>query len=339
MDSDDIYLIVSKNGQYGVVKNKDVVIDFAYQSISYNSETTFFKVERSGQYGVLNSEGDTVLNTEYKSITFNGEYIYAQTYTESLYFNTAGEKVETDYISIHEVESIGYYVTINDNSLYGIIDSNGNEIVANEYLYIEYAFDDYFIAYKSGQGLGVIDKQGNVCVEFEYDVLSKIGDNKLLKGVDMENNVTDIFSSNMEKLVSLENATIEINSTYIEVYNSSSVYYITSEGEIKTAKEIFTDNKLFSVYKDGKWGFEDIEGNEIVACTYDYVTEFNRYGFAGVMIDGLWGVIDEEGNIVCECIFSFESDDENVKPEFIGKYYKTYSENNEIYYTDEIQEM
>src|SRR5699024_10336203 len=30
IDSNDIYLIVSRNGQYGVVKNKNVAIDFAY---------------------------------------------------------------------------------------------------------------------------------------------------------------------------------------------------------------------------------------------------------------------------------------------------------------------
>ena len=84
---------------------------------------------------------------------------------------------------------------------------------------------------------------------------------------------------------------------------------------------------------------EDKEENEKVQCTYDYVTEFNRFGFAGVKKDGLWGVIDEEGNIVCECKFNFESEGEIIKTEFLGKYYKTYSENNVIYYSDETEEM
>ncbi len=58
------------------------------------------------------------------------------------------------------------------------------------------------------------------------------------------------------------------------------------------------------------------------------------YGFAGIKQDGKWGVINDEGNIVYECEYDFG--EETLSPEFIGKYYKTYSENNEIYYTDEM---
>jgi len=66
------------------------------------------------------------------------------------------------------------------------------------------------------------------------------------------------------------------------------------------------------------------------------VTEFNKQGFAGIKKDNKWGVIDEEGNIVCECKYEFEESEEIVKPEFISKYYRTYIENNQIYYTDEM---
>ena len=194
---------------------------------------------------------------------------------------------------------------------------------------------------KVGQGLGVIDKDGNICIEFEYDVLSKIGDYNLLKGVDMESNVTDIFSNDMTEILSVENATLDIKDNYVKIYNATSINYITSNGEQKTEKDILVDNTLFAVNKDGKWGFEDKDGNEKVECVYDYVTEFNRYGFAGIKKDGLWGVIDEEGNIICECKYNFDmgNEEEVVMPEFIGKYYKTYNENNEIYYSDEIEEI
>ena len=42
------------------------------------------------------------------------------------------------------------------------------------------------------------------------------------------------------------------------------------------------------------------------------------------------------GNTVCDIIYEFEYIEESERPEFIGKYYKNYSENNEIYYTDEV---
>lgn len=336
IEENDIYLIVAKNGQFGVVKNKNVEIDFAYQSIVYNKDTNLYIVERSGQYGVLNINGDTILNIEYKSIKFNGIYILAKTYTDEIYFNKQGEEIENEYTAITEVADMNLYITTDNNSLYGIIDEDGEIKVKNEYLYIEYAFDKYFVAYKNGEGLGVIDKDGNVCVEFEYDVLSKIGEYNLLRGVDMENNVISIFSGNMEKLTSMENANVEIHDDYIEIYNDETTYFVTEAGELKTAKEILTNNTLFATYQNEKWGFEDKDGNIVVECVYDYVTEFNIYGYAGIKKDGLWGVIDEEGNIVCECKFTLDSEEENTKPEFIGKYYKTYTENDEIYYSDEM---
>ncbi len=42
----------------------------------------------------------------------------------------------------------------------------------------------------------------------------------------------------------------------------------------------------------------------------------------------------KNGNTVCECKFDFE--DEIIKPEFIGKYYRTYTEYGEVYYSDEM---
>lgn len=291
-DTNDIYLIVSKNGRYGVIKNKNVIIDFIYQGITYNKETNLFAVQRGGQYGVLNIEGKTILNVEYKSIKFNGIYIYAKSYTEDLYFNKNGEKQDNTYTSMIKTKE-GSYVTVNKQNLYGIVNENGQETVKNEYLYIEYAFDNYFIAYKPGKGLGVIDKSGKTYIDFKYDVLSKIGDNKLLKGINMKNDVTDIYSSEMKEITSLSNATLELKNDYIELYNEKANHYITKNGELKNEKEILTDNKLFAINKENKWGFEDKEGNIKVECIYDYVTEFNRFGFAGVKLENKWGVIDE----------------------------------------------
>lgn len=235
-----------------------------------------------------------------------------------------------------EAEGSASYITVNDKDLYGIINENGEEIVKNEYLYIEYAFDNHFIAYKDGKGFGVIDKDGNILVDFEYDVLSKIGEYKLLKGIDMEKNTTDVFSKDMKKIASLKSAMLDIHDNYIEIYNSNSANFITTLGEIKDVKEVLKDNKLFAIFKDGKWGFEDREGNTKVDYKYDYVTEFNNYGFAGVCKGEKWGVINENGEEVCECKFKFDYEEEVIRPNFIGKYYKTYGENNEIYYSDEM---
>ncbi len=234
-----------------------------------------------------------------------------------------------------EVKEVKEYITIDKEGLYGLVNAKGETVIPNEYLYIEYAFDKYFIAYKEGKGLGIIDKDGKVAKEFQYDVLSQIGDYKILKGIDMDKGLTYIISENMQEITSLENAIVEIENEYIEIYNDKSIKYITTNGELKTAKEILPSNKLYAIYKNEKWGFEDKSGNIIVEPEYDYVTEFNMYGFAGIRKGNKWGVVDENGKIVYECNFEFETEEEIAKPEFIGKYYKAYTDSGEIYYTDE----
>lgn len=336
IDSEDVYLIVSKNGQYGVTKNKDAFINFVYQGIEYNKDTNLYVVQRSGQYGVLDSKGKFIIPIEYKGIRFNGTYILAKSYTEDVYYDKDGKKVNNDYTAMIEAKEANSFVTINKKNLYGIANENYEEKVKNEYLYIEYVFDNYFVAYKEGQGLGVIDKDGEVFIDFKYDVLSKIGEKKLLKGVDMKNNTTDIFSEKLENIASLKDANLDMHDNYIELYNYEKTEFITNAGEIKTAKEMFTENKLFAIYTNGKWGFEDRDENIKVEAVYDYVTEFNRFGYAGIKQNDKWGVIDDSGKIICDPTYEFDEDEGLVRPEFIGKFFKTYSENNEIYYTDEV---
>ena len=50
----------------------------------------------------------------------------------------------------------------------------------------------------------------------------------------------------------------------------------------------------------GKWGFIDKSGNEVVPCKYDYADIFSE-GLAYVELDGKYGFIDKSGNEVISC--------------------------------------
>ncbi len=52
-----------------------------------------------------------------------------------------------------KVNDLDLYITTDQNPLYGIVDKDKKVIVPNSYLYIDYAFDGYFVAYKEGEGL------------------------------------------------------------------------------------------------------------------------------------------------------------------------------------------
>lgn len=195
-----------------------------------------------------------------------------------------------------EIEGQNCYITTDSKNLYGIADKKGKVLAENSYLYIDHAFSKYFIAYKQEKGLGIIDREGNVVIDFEYSVLSRIEDKKLLKGVKMgrDNDITTIFSEKMDKVITLSGGQINIHNNYIEVFDTSKTTFIDNDGSIKTPKELFVNNKLFGIQKQNKWGFENNSGEIVVPCTYDLITEFNKSGFAGVKLNGKWGIIDEK---------------------------------------------
>jgi len=54
---------------------------------------------------------------------------------------------------------------------------------------------------------------------------------------------------------------------------------------------------LAGVEKNGKWGFIDKTGKEVIPCTYDYAESFSD-GLAKVTINGKANFIDKTGKVV-----------------------------------------
>ena len=51
---------------------------------------------------------------------------------------------------------------------------------------------------------------------------------------------------------------------------------------------------------------------------YDYATDLNSYGFAGIRDNGKWGMVDSSGKVIEEPNYIIEND--SYLPIFIGKY-------------------
>lgn len=336
-ETKDIYLIVSKNGQFGVVKNKEVIINYGYQDIEYDDNNKLFKLQRNSKYGVLDINGKQILPTEYEDINFEGIYIIAVKDEEELFFNTQGDKIEDlKYKSIIATNNTKYNITIDMEGLYGIVTEGDKVLVENKYTYIEYLFGDYFIASKDNENLGIINSKDSIIVDFKYDVLQKVENSNVIEAKVLAENMTELYSKNMEKLCSMYNSTVYIYEDYIQAYSKDDIKYFDLDGKELLNTEIFKNNKLFAKKEKDKWGFVDKAGNIVVDCKYDRVTEFNKYGFAGINVDDKWGVVDASGNIIVDPIYKILNN--NSDPDFLGKYYKVYYGYGESYYTNEVNE-
>lgn len=334
-NNDEIYIIASKNGQYGFLKNYENIIDFVYQDIEYDNENNLLILQKGTKYGVANLDGNIVVQPENKELEIKGMYIYTKKENEQNVFNSKGEKQDIDFnTTITKTKNEKYNIIIKNQdskNIYGVIDNEGKKVIDEKYLYLEYAYGDYFIVCGENGKLGVIDKNDNVIVDLKYDLVQKINDRDVIQTLSVDTKTTSIYSSNMEKMIEMQNASININENYIKVYSNDDLEYLDNNGNIIESKEIF-DSKLYASKENDKWGFKDVTGQFMIEPKYERVTDFNEYGFAGIKQNGKWGAINEDGEIIVEPKYEFNSD--YIEIEFINKYYKNQYGFGEIYYTD-----
>ena len=333
--SEDAYLICAQNGKYGLYKNSKKEIDNEYQSLRYDEFNNIIVALKGKQYGVLTMEGKQIVPFKYNQIDITGENIYATDSNGKVkVFDTNGKETSLDYNTVFtKVENTSYKINISvrDNKVNYSIYKNNEKKTTKEYNYIEYLYNDYFLASNNNGKLGVIDEEEDTKIQFKYNTIQKIENMNLIKAINDTTKMTEIYSKDMEKITELENATVEVNDEYIKIYNDSEAKYITKDGQEIKDTDLFTDNKIFAKKQGSYWGFVDKDGKTVVDFKYDKVTEVNKYGFAGIEKSGKWGVINKEGKIILEPKYTLK---DNEQPEFIGQYYKFVYGNGEIYYTN-----
>lgn len=334
-DDKNIYLISAKNGQYGLTKNGEELTDNEYQSMTYNPNMNVIVVEKSKKYGVINLSGKVIVPIEYNQIDINGMYMYATKEQGTVVFDSEGNeaKINVDLVRI-KTENENYIITINTKNgqtNYGVIDKQGKQIIEEEYSYIEYLFENYFIASNKEGKLGIIDSKDNQKVELKYDAVQRISNKNMVQTIQSDIKTTQIYSDKLEKVCEMTNANIDRQENYVKIYNDTEIKYFDNTGNQLKNTDIFTGNELFAKEENGKYGFADKIGNIKIECKYDKVTEFNKYGFAGIKQNGKWGIINEEGIVIVEPVYEITN---QIEPDFIGNYYKVTYGFGEFYYTD-----
>lgn len=319
-NKDEYYLIFKKDNKYGVIKNGNIVINNEYDNIEYDSFNQLFTVKKDGKYGVLKSNGETLISCLYDEIDIEGIYIYSLKGEEQIIFDTTGAKIENPkYKSVYNVEDTNYKITINNENKYGVVDENNNEIIKNEYYYIGYLGNNYFVVSGQNGKNGIMNNEGKVVLEVKYDTIEKLEKSDIIEATELNTNTIILFNKEIKQIANISNSTLYEGENFVKLYSNNEQKYFDYEGNEKENKEIL-NNKLFADVKNGKWGFIDSNGNVIVDYIYDNVTEFNSYGFAGIKKDGKWGSINDEGKVIIEPTYTLNINTNEI--DFIGEYYK-----------------
>ena len=332
-DEKNVYLVAYKDGQAGLLRDKKVILNYEYEDISYNAYNNVFVVQRNGKQGIVDRDGKIKLDTKYTDITFGGTYVNAKEDGQSKVLDLNGNEVTNGYISNMPTKDGAYSIVYGEDEIYKIVDNNGNVVVDNNYTYIEELDNNYFIVANYNNN-GIIDLTGKSVVDLRYSSIFKLEDTELIQANDASTNTISLINKNMEIVATMAEAEIEVEESYIRLHSEDEIRHFDYTGKELTAQEVFPDHQLFAKKINDKWGFVDKDGNVQVQSEYDLVTDFNEYGFAGIMIDGKWGVIKEDKSIVLEPTYELSS----MSPEFIGKYYKVEEWYGNDYYTDETKE-
>ena len=334
ISDEEPYLLVAENGRYGVMKKSTQIISNEYQSISYDASNNIFVVQKGQKYEVMDFSGKQIIECKYPQIDVKGRNIYV-TKDDNMVevYDTSGNltNMSSDLIYIDIPEKDDYSIriqTIDQNTTYQIC-KEGEDDVQEEYQYIEYLENDLFVASKSGGNLGIIDLNGDVKTEFKYSSIQIIPNTDLIQMVNTDNITVDFADKTAKIITQMANVTITNNEHFIKLSNSNESKYINLDGKEISNIEAYPNNLLFAVSKDGKWGYTDKDGNIKVEAIYDKVTEFNKYGFAGVLKDGKWGIIKQDGTILVQPSYEIDS---QIEPYFIGEYYQVKYGLGQMYY-------
>lgn len=330
IEGDDVYLVTSSNGRYGLYKNNKEILANEYTSINYDSNNNLLIVQKDQAQGVVDLEGNNIVPIDYDSIIIGGKYIDAQKGEETIVFDAQGNNLNTDIISYNQVSDLA--IVIDKNNNYNIVDSSGNKKLRENYTYIEYFNNNYFIVTKDSK-TGVIDGNGNVIINLDYDAIQAIDDTNALQAIKTDDNTTFIIDSNMNVHDGIANANVLKKDNYIKVFSETEMKYYDFSGNEITYKSLFPNNTVYASQSNGKWGLVDNSGKVVVPYEYDMVTEQNG-NVAGVKKDGVWQVVDINGQLVSDKQYNLSWLDAT----FLGDYYKVNNSTNGTVYSGTVQD-
>ena len=314
-------LIVEKDGKKGLINDKgSKIIDTEYseiQSFGENYKNGYITVNSENKYGIIGFSGEKILDNNYEKI----ENIYGEKYfvirengKEQLIDKQGNKLITEGFDEIKQIANSGI-VYIKQNK-YGLKDFEGNTKIEPTYDNLKEINKDIFSATKEGK-VGLIDQEQNEKLGFEYKDI-QYNEKAGIYIADDENYNSKILNSNFETKITGILSEINTDEGYLKIKQDENYKYYNFKFEEKNIQDILPKNKIYTNKKNGKYGFIDNKGNQVVEYIYDDATELNKYGYAAVKKDGLWGAINSDGKVIIEPTYKL---DENLVIDFIGKWH------------------
>lgn len=272
------------NDKYGIKdKEGNVVVPAIYDDINHAYDVDYNRVpylaikSENNRYGLMNDKGKVVLAPDYDELRFTkNNLVIVEKHGMYGVMDLAGKVVLP--IAYHEISVNDAGMAVAQTRSYTVFDPQGKSIATYP---VAHTLDNGAMSFcqidhQDGTGCGVMNEAGKVVIPLKYRYVQAMNNysgeddvSALVKVVNKQNKVA-LFDVNTGKALT--------------PFIYDGMDYYASEG-------------MIGVEVEGKYGFIDKTGKQMIAPTYDYASYFD-VGLVKVEKDGERFYIDKTGKRV-----------------------------------------
>lgn len=241
------YFLASKDSRFGIINIKnETVIPFQYDFITTESKSNIFKIQQNGKYGYMQFPScKVVVPVIYDRIRVLPPDGLLLVKKDSLYtiLNKNGEKIFRNWYSQLEIFNYEKSALVKLNGRKGVIDLTEKEVIPLKYDVLNNIDGWSKISYMAARGgkYGIIDIEGKVVAPFEYDLITRSNTDFL------------IASKNKKKGLLNKDGSVVLPFEY---------------------DELSENGHYFTLTKNNKVGIADLKAKIIVPLEYGYLRPF-----------------------------------------------------------------
>jgi hypothetical protein len=311
----------------GLYDQKDIYFANIYGSAKDNSYGGM-DIE-GGNWGVVNTKGDTLTPFKFKEIEFENDSTLIVTDLDGFAYlmKYPGLQVLTDK-EANFIDELGYSY---DNKTYLI----GKEVTKDEY------------GYRTGGIYGLSDSKGNIIADYKYAEIKEegsfIGTYHDFNGFDLMDDKGNVLVENAQSILPIRDTLFfcQKDGKY-SIFNTLSKKYDRMDGIVEVSMpDYFYRSALIGVKaENGKWGLVNELGQWIIKPSYcDIIGTDESAVIVATCGDGItfkYGVIDAANNVLIP--FEYDSIEASYGGEYkcvLGKKLLTKNLMNELLKTEE----
>ncbi len=309
---------VSNNDKWGYVnENGEEIIPCIYE-LGLNFENGIAVVKKGGKCGIINKCGEVIAPFKYDNIDTNTMIIHG---CKDCRLGENGFKIaclngkygfldnDNKEITPFKYDSLDNYydgyARFELGGKYGYMNEQGKEVIPARYDNLSFIFENEIARAQLDGKWGIINKQGNVVLPFVYDEIRHYALNGIVvkhenKWGFFDKDLREIAPCIYDYVFYLGYGIIQYRKNRKEgIYNSATLSFGPC---LYNDIRFFEESGIARVQRDFKWGWINMNSEEIIPYKYCQVSDMEN-GYAAIKENknDTWGIVSMTGKVVVPC--------------------------------------